>query len=134
MIITKITKVIKKYEIKEINVQQRGEGRRPPFGGNSTRVYSGDYLMKAGLEIRVGRGDLSSNVYEISEIKQEVERIPSFLEKQKVLKVGEIYTADTTFNAPDNRVFIKEWKRFSFSMSRFEVVEQEMNHEFWFKQ
>lgn len=43
--------------------------------------------------------------------------------KQKVLKVGEIYTADTTFNAPDNRVFIKEWKRFSFSMSRFEVVE-----------
>lgn len=42
--------------------------------------------------------------------------------KQKVLKVGEIYTVDTTFNAPDNRVFIKEWKRFSFSMSRFEVL------------
>lgn len=42
---------------------------------------------------------------------------------QKVLKVGEIYTVDTTFNAPDNRVYIKEWKRFSFSMSRFEVVE-----------
>ena len=43
--------------------------------------------------------------------------------KQKVLKVGEIYTVDKTLNAPDNRVFIKEWKRFSFSMSRFEVVE-----------
>ena len=43
--------------------------------------------------------------------------------KQKVLKVGEIYTVDTTFNAPDNRVFIKEWKRFSFSISRFELVE-----------
>ena len=43
--------------------------------------------------------------------------------KQKVLKAGEIYTVDTTFNAPDNRVFIKEWKRFSFSMSRFELVE-----------
>ena len=43
--------------------------------------------------------------------------------KQKVLKVEEIYTVDTTFNAPDNRVFIKEWKRFSFSMSRFELVE-----------
>ena len=43
--------------------------------------------------------------------------------KQKVLKVGEIYTVDTTFNAPDNRVLIKEWKRFSFSMSRFELVE-----------
>jgi len=43
--------------------------------------------------------------------------------KQKVLKVGEIYTVDTTFNAPDNRVYIEEWKRFSFSMSRFELVE-----------
>lgn len=43
--------------------------------------------------------------------------------KQKVLKQGEIYTVDTIFNAPDNRVFIKEWKRFSFSMSRFELVE-----------
>ena len=43
--------------------------------------------------------------------------------KQKVLKVGEIYTVDKTFNAPDNRVFIKEWKRFSFSTSRFELVE-----------
>ena len=43
--------------------------------------------------------------------------------KQKVLKLGEIYTVDRTFNAPDNRVFIKEWKRFSFSESRFEVVE-----------
>ena len=43
--------------------------------------------------------------------------------KQKVLKVGEIYTVDTTFKAQDNRVFIKEWKRFSFSMSRFELVE-----------
>jgi len=43
--------------------------------------------------------------------------------KQKVLKVGEIYTVGTTFNAPDTRVFIKEWKRFSFSISRFELVE-----------
>ena len=43
--------------------------------------------------------------------------------KQKVLKVGEIYTVDKTLNAPDNRVYIKEWKRFSFSISRFELVE-----------
>ena len=43
-------------------------------------------------------------------------------EKQIVLKLGEIYTVDKTFNAPDNRVFIKEWKRFSFSESRFEIV------------
>jgi hypothetical protein len=33
-------------------------------------LHSNDYLMKAGLEIRVGRGDLSSNVYEISVVEQ----------------------------------------------------------------
>ena len=43
--------------------------------------------------------------------------------KQKVLKVGEIYTVDTTLSTTDNRVYIKEWKRFSFSVSRFELVE-----------
>ena len=43
--------------------------------------------------------------------------------KQKVLKKGSVYTVDTTFNAPDGRVFIKEWKRFSFSKDRFEIVE-----------
>ena len=43
--------------------------------------------------------------------------------KQKVLKVGEIYTVDTTLSTTDNRVYIEEWKRFSFSMFRFELVE-----------
>ena len=43
--------------------------------------------------------------------------------KQKVLKVEEIYTVDTTLSTTDNRVYIEEWKRFSFSMSRFELVE-----------
>ena len=43
--------------------------------------------------------------------------------KQKVLKVGQMYTVDTTLSTADDRVYIKEWKRFSFSMSRFEVVE-----------
>ena len=42
---------------------------------------------------------------------------------QKVLKLGNVYTVDKTFNAPDNRVFIEEWKRFSFSESRFELLE-----------
>ena len=41
---------------------------------------------------------------------------------QKVLKGGSIYTVDKKFNAPDGRVFIKEWKRFSFSKGRFEEV------------
>lgn len=42
---------------------------------------------------------------------------------QKVLKLCSLYTVDKTFNAPDNRVLIKEWKRFSFSESRFESLE-----------
>lgn len=42
---------------------------------------------------------------------------------QKVLKIGKEYTVDKTFNAPDNRVFIKEWKRFSFLESRFESLD-----------
>ena len=42
---------------------------------------------------------------------------------QKVLKLGNVYTVDKTLNTSDNRVFIEEWKRFSFSESRFEPLE-----------
>lgn len=42
---------------------------------------------------------------------------------QKVLKLGSTYTVDKTLNTSDNRVFIEEWKRFSFSESRFESLE-----------
>ena len=42
--------------------------------------------------------------------------------KQKVLKVGEIYTVDTTLSTTDNRVYIEEWKRFSFRINRFKVI------------
>lgn len=43
-------------------------------------------------------------------------------DNQKVLKLGEIYTVDTTMSTTDNRVYIKEWKRFSFSRDRFEIA------------
>lgn len=43
---------------------------------------------------------------------------------QKVLKLGEIYTVDTTMSTADNHVYIKEWKRFSFSKDRFEIVDE----------
>ena len=46
--------------------------------------------------------------------------------KQKVLKIGKVYTVDTTLNAPDGRVYIKEWKRFSFSKSRFVLHPQDV--------
>lgn len=41
---------------------------------------------------------------------------------QKVLKKGKIYTVDETLSASEGTVYIKEWKRFSFSKSRFELV------------
>ena len=41
---------------------------------------------------------------------------------QKVLKVGKIYTVDTTMNAAEDRVYVKEWKRFSFSKDRFKLL------------
>lgn len=36
-------------------------------------------------------------------------------ENQKVLKTGKIYTVDTTLSTTEDRVYVKEWKRFSFS-------------------
>ena len=42
---------------------------------------------------------------------------------QKVLKAGKIYTVDTTLTTTPDRIYVKEWKRFSFSMSRFELVQ-----------
>ena len=41
---------------------------------------------------------------------------------QKVLKVGKVYTVDNTLNTTENRVYVKEWKRFSFYKSRFKLI------------
>lgn len=46
---------------------------------------------------------------------------------QKVLKLGQIYTVSNDVNhsmmsQKDGRVYINEWKRFSFLTSRFEVI------------
>ena len=43
-------------------------------------------------------------------------------ENQKVLKTGKIYTVDTTLNTTEDRVYVKEWKRFSFSKDRFKLL------------
>ena len=50
----------KKYEVKEINLERKG--------GSRITQFSGDFLMKVGLNVRSIRGDLSSNVYEITEV------------------------------------------------------------------
>ena len=43
--------------------------------------------------------------------------------EQSTLKLNEVYTVDTSMNTTDNRVYVKENKRFSFLKSRFELVE-----------
>ncbi len=53
----------KTYQVKEINIMPGSRGYRQP-----EQEYSGDYLMKIGLNIRSFMG-LSSNVFEISEDK-----------------------------------------------------------------
>ena len=44
--------------------------------------------------------------------------------EQNTLKLNEIYTVDTSMNTTDNRVYVKENKRFSFLKSRFEFIEE----------
>ena len=43
--------------------------------------------------------------------------------EQNTLKFNEIYTVDTSIKTTNNRVYVKENKRFSFMKSRFELVE-----------
>mgnify|MGYP000361289227 CR=1 FL=1 len=43
--------------------------------------------------------------------------------KQKTLELGKVYTVDTSMNTTEDRVYIKENKRFSFLKSRFKLVE-----------
>ena len=42
--------------------------------------------------------------------------------KQKTLELGKVYTVDTSMNTTEDRVYVKENKRFSFLKSRFELV------------
>ena len=44
--------------------------------------------------------------------------------KQKTLELGKVYTVDTSMNTTEDRVYIKENKRFSFLKSRFELLEE----------
>ena len=43
--------------------------------------------------------------------------------KQKTLELGKVYTVDTSMNTTEDRVYIKENKRFSFLKSRFKLLE-----------
>ena len=43
--------------------------------------------------------------------------------KQKTLELGKVYTVDTSMNTTEDRVYVKENKRFSFLKSRFKLLE-----------
>lgn len=48
--------------------------------------------------------------------------------KQKVLTKGAVYTVSenihhTGLSQSDGRIYLNEWKRFSFRIDRFEVIE-----------
>ena len=44
--------------------------------------------------------------------------------EQNTLKLGKVYTVDTSINTTEDRVYIKENKRFSFLKSRFKLLEE----------
>ena len=70
-------------------------------------------------------GDLSMIEYvEVWECGDKIRCIDD--SEQNTLKLNEIYTVDTSMNTTDNRVYVKENKRFSFLKSRFELVEDEL--------
>ena len=72
----------------------------------------------------VGDLDMMQNVCEYIEMWEDGDKIRCINDsEQNTLKLNKIYTVDTSMNTTDNRVYVKENKRFSFLKSRFESVE-----------
>ena len=72
----------------------------------------------------VGDLDMMQNECEYIEMWEDGDKIRCINDsEQNTLKLNEIYTVDTSMNTTDNRVYVKENKRFSFLKSRFELVE-----------
>ena len=72
----------------------------------------------------VGDLDMIQDKGEYIEVWEDGDKIRCINDsKQNTLKLNEVYTVDTSMNTTDNRVYVKENKRFSFLKSRFELVE-----------
>ena len=73
----------------------------------------------------VGDLDMMQNMCEYVEVWEDGDKIRCIDgSEQNTLKLNEVYTVDTSMNTTDNRVYVKENKRFSFLKSRFELVEE----------
>ena len=74
--------------------------------------------------ILIGDLDMMQDMCERIEVWEDGDKIRCIDDsEQNTLKLNEVYTVDTSMNTTDNRVYVKENKRFSFLKSRFELVE-----------
>ena len=71
----------------------------------------------------IGDLDMMQDMCERIEVWEDGDKIRCIDDsEQNTLKLNEVYTVDTSMNTTDNRVYVKENKRFSFLKSRFELV------------
>ena len=72
----------------------------------------------------IGDLDMMQNECECVEVWGDGDKIRCIDDsEQNTIKLNEVYTVDTSINTTNNRVYVKENKRFSFLKSRFELVE-----------
>ena len=72
----------------------------------------------------IGDLDMMQDMCERIEVWEDGDKIRCIDDsEQNTLKLNEVCTVDTSMNTTDNRVYVKENKRFSFLKSRFELVE-----------
>ena len=87
----------------------------------------GTVFVDGGLTYRRIGGDLDmiQDMCERIEVLEDGDKIRCIDDSQQnTLKLNEIYTVDTSMNTTENRVYVKENKRFSFLKNRFELVEE----------
>ena len=71
----------------------------------------------------IGDLDMMQDMCERIEVWEDSDKIRCIDDsEQNTLKLNEVYTVDISINTTDNRVYVKENKRFSFLKSRFELV------------
>ena len=71
----------------------------------------------------IGDLDMMQDMSEYADVWEDGDKIRCIDgSKQKALELGKVYTVDTSMNTTDNRVHVKENKRFSFLKSRFELL------------
>ena len=73
----------------------------------------------------VGDLDMMQDMCEYIEVWEDGDKIRCVDgSKQKTLELGKVYTVDTSMNTTEDRVYVKENKRFSFLKSRFKLLEE----------